>query len=185
MTSMHDAAAMLFVLHDEDREWIMSKLPEGHRATVEQQLADLSELGFVRGNVAMDPLGDGDDIGAVPPTVPQDELATLKSASCEAVWRVVASEPDALIARLIRAQPWPWANDLMCRMSAEKREQLQRMGGQLPPAPALDLAVAGEVNTRLAGLEDETLRPPGHTFADLVGLASQMLQKLRGWRWTR
>ena len=70
-------------------------------------------------------------------------------AAAEDVWKQLRGEPDAVAARILRRNRWPWLDDLMALCGPGRARNIEALIRTLDPAPALEQALVQELEARL------------------------------------
>ncbi|WZB69056.1 hypothetical protein WJ968_20225 [Achromobacter xylosoxidans] len=112
MDGLRLSALALHAVADRDRAWLLSRLPDAQRGPLAELLTELRRTGIpadpglitqlVREREAMN---EGARGGQPSPG--------LLQAAAEDVWKQLRGEPDAVAARILRRNRWPWLDDLM------------------------------------------------------------------------
>lgn len=105
-------ALKLHALHEEDRNWILSKLDSTPRRILEGLLLELNELGFAQ----LPELRTAAPEHPASQAIAEDELApvrTVDDASAAAIWNAIYGEPSLLRCEIIHARKWRWQEELL------------------------------------------------------------------------
>ncbi len=129
MTSLPDAGArqaalLLHTLVETDRRWMLARLPASARSEAEHLLAELATLGVPTDPRLLDQVLTGSARAPVPAASPRQRLDT---ATAVEVADLLQGEPDALVARLLRAGDWPWRNGVLERLGPTRRRRIEEL----------------------------------------------------------
>lgn len=145
------AAMLLHSMGEADRRWMLERLDAAQRPRIEALLAELRALEFpVDADLVRESLA-GTVSTQVGPLVPPTGLSGW---GVEQAARVLTSEPDDVIALLLRAGQWPWAAGLRTRLGAERVRRVE----------ASRYSQAGKVSSTLL---DAAIRAASDRFARL------------------
>ncbi|MTV41456.1 hypothetical protein [Duganella radicis] len=149
MSGHRQAAAALHGLLEEDRGLIIAQLPPSDQDTLRNYLAELDALGFD---------STGLDLGIAPAPAAPD----LATASAATMYRLLEAEPASLVAQVLAARQWRWADGMLALCPQARREAIRAVPLRQAPARtrfvlealaarlAEDAAAAGEANGRKA-----------------------------------
>ncbi len=148
MEHMQKAALSLHGMHIDDRQWLLERLPEAHRAPLVSMLDELEQLGIPREPMLLE------EAEAPAPDAPVHPVVDrLRDQDARRLCDVLEAEPDAVIIGLVTGAAWPWTNELLQALPSTRRE-----------------AIA-------AALADTQTAPPGRAFVALCESALQVLQQ--------
>ena len=135
MDMLRRSALRLAGLADEDRAWILERLPEASRLRVADLLAELRKKG-----VAF----DEQLLAELEPPRPEERRAGLGTASAREVLDALEGEPDWIVASLLRSGPWPWRGELLRLVPAERAARIEAASRALaaPAARAVEALLA-------------------------------------------
>jgi hypothetical protein len=111
MQNYRQAALCLHGLGPDDRQWLLSRLPDRHRAALHALLEELELLGIPGDQYP----SEYARIAAPAGGEPGDAVLEIESASPEQIWSVLESEPDAIIRALLAARDWSWKSGIIAR----------------------------------------------------------------------
>jgi hypothetical protein len=135
MNGHKQAAAALHGLSTADQDKVLAELPPADQDILRGYLAELSALGFARGPAA---------------AAARPAASTLRSASAESLFAVLAQEPAGLLAQFLALEAWPAAAALLALFPAPQRERIAAaQAAQGPVAPAVAAALMELVASRL------------------------------------
>ncbi|WP_139798869.1 hypothetical protein [Andreprevotia lacus] len=142
-----------------DREWVLARLDEAHRAELAAYLDELHALG-----------------------IPADSsLVTVggrRGATVDSTFSALQQEPVWLLAMLLRARQWDWQAKLMAGLDVARRDALQQ---QLEAEAAVPEALARSL-ARHAQAAMQNAAPVAASARQHGGL----LSRLQGWKpWRR
>jgi hypothetical protein len=140
---MRKAALALAALGDADRAWMLEQLSPDQARRLRALLRELGRLKLAPDTEALREL-----TASAPEPAPEEGL---HSASASRVLALVREEPDWAVAALLRAGRWPWREELLQALGAERRRAIDAVlgSGQEPRARALR-AVREALESRLA-----------------------------------
>jgi hypothetical protein len=182
------AAVAIGSLGSEDKEWILSELPEQDRRALKDSLNELKTLGFLTeqtgndGHIAFALAEAGERIAE-----PADRVRVATPAQMA---YLLANEPSSLIAQLLLTQRWVWAEKFLMSLPQQRREAIEHAiaRGGCGAAPARYDWLAQEVGRRLENLERAGVsRTHGSFFRramiwdQLRRLAPSALRKVFAW----
>ncbi len=148
MDGLRLSALALHAVADRDRAWLLSRLPDAQRGPLAELLTELRRTG-----IPADP-------GLITQLVHEREAMNegarggqpspgLLQAAAEDVWKQLRGEPDAVAARILRRNRWPWLDDLMALCGPGRARNIEALIRTLDPAPALEQALVQELEARL------------------------------------
>lgn len=144
MKGYRQAAVTLHGMHADDRAWLLGELDQGQRATLEGLIGELDELGFpAQLDLVARDIGDQ----AAPAQGPREQLAR---APVDDVAAALEREPVRLVAQLLNAYDWPWADSLLASLPAPRRSAVRAALEDVSAAPARDRFVIEQLAARLA-----------------------------------
>lgn len=174
------AALMLHGLAEADRRWLLERLAPAQRQAIEPLLAELAELGIPRDGAGGGPVWPG--AAAAPMAVPPDVAApsaepgrspvepvvdeptrsrpmpaaddVLVRLSVAEAARLLADEPDGLVADVLAGGPYPWQAALLEALPGRRRRIEGLLGDATRPALAAHArsAMLHALAARAAGL---------------------------------
>lgn len=135
-TAERQAALALHSMQPADRSWMLERLPAAGRKQLQGLLDELNALGVPAQPQWMLERCLGGPAGevrgnAVPE--PTDERQRLRSLSAQQAHRLLAGEPDRLIADVLQLGPFPWQASLLDLLPA-RRAGIEAMLDRLPAA---------------------------------------------------
>lgn len=136
MSGHRQAAVALHGLAEEDRELILAELPPADRATLQDYLRELNELGFEGGPAIASLAGDSPD--------------RIADAPASALAAVFEHEPASLLGQFLALRDWRWRDELLQMLPATRRAQVSAVAAQGAPAPARARYLLAAVERRLA-----------------------------------
>lgn len=150
MRGYRRAALTLHGLLPADREWMMAQLPESQREQLGSHLAELVHLGIPADRALLD---DAVRLARSAQPLSDAPLDTrLRYASCDQILQVLVTEPDQLIALVLKIEPWPWRDELLERLGVERRGRVARLLRQLELKSGLGEALLSGLARRLERL---------------------------------
>jgi hypothetical protein len=145
MSGHRQAAAALYSLARGDQTRILAELSADDRRILEDYLAELAALGF-------DKAADMAEAAAPGPVAPT-AASRLHGATVAEVLAVVAHEPAVLIAQLLMADNWPWAQELLDMLAPPRRTAVRKaLDSGVGAAPARACFVVAAVSAGLSPL---------------------------------
>ena len=150
---LRKAAMLLHSMGEADRHWMLERLDAGQRPRIEALLSELRALEY-----PADPdLVRESLTGAVATRAAPTAATGLAGWSVEQAAQVLLAEPDDVIALLLRAGAWPWADGLRSRLDAERARRVEgsRFTRSAEVSPALIDAATRAARARLDALRDE------------------------------
>ncbi len=115
MNSGHERAAhRLSGLAEDDRDWLLARLPEVDRLRI-NELIERGDNG-----AQMDPPQESSSEGSA--STPE---STVAAASAAEVARALRDEPDWLVALLLAKRRWPWDRDYLNEFEPARLERLR------------------------------------------------------------
>lgn len=134
MTSYKKAALSLRELAARDREWLLKRLPNTHQVELRKMLAELDEIGIPKGQRWLSELeseeakNNEDDEST--PNLDANLVDSLTTAEAKQIKRVLAKEPDAVVAIILAGGEWPWSKDLLSSYKGLRRQRLETLRQQ-------------------------------------------------------
>lgn len=114
---LRKAAMLLHSMSQPDRRWMLERVDAAQRARLEALLEELRALEFpIDAALVRESLGS-EASASITPEVPTTDLPDW---SVDEALEALRSEPDDLIALLLRAGDWPWAGELRTHLGAER-----------------------------------------------------------------
>jgi hypothetical protein len=166
MSGHRQAAAALHALAVDDRRLIIGQLPASDQAILRNYLAELDALGFD---------STGLDLGTRP--APPASVPDLAGASAAAMYGLLADEPASLVAEVLAAGPWRWAEGLLALCAPQRREAIR--AAHVAPAPARTRFLLDALTARL--VEPADAASPAGPHARPSRLAP-LLRRVTAWR---
>lgn len=159
------AALLLHTVSPEDRRWLLEQLPPVERAELESLVAELRAIGIPPAPELLE------DLSAVTPMPASGRGATtgLDAADPDAVLAVIAGEPVEFVARLLAMSSWRWGSEVLARIPAPRRQQVQDALARRSPAVS---DVTSTLDRRLADLVEARLPVAGRPAAPVRGIAA-------------
>lgn len=181
------AALLLYTLSAADRDWMLARLPTEHRRQLLDLVDELRELGIPPSHVLLDAVKDDSVAGRSSASRQAGDswdgwCAEIDCASPSAVWPILRTEPEQLIARVLSLHDWSWASgmaqwlDPMRRMTV--RVLLERsMAAKCDDASALNVYLLAELVERIRAL------PPEIRLSGLPVARSKPARRRVRWQW--
>lgn len=145
MSGHRQAALALHGLSRNDQDKILAELPFDDQQRLRAYLAELTELGFDA------PLQDAVKSGLFARTVPDTPRARLQAASASDMAALLAPEPAALAAQVLRLGDWPWTAEFLLLLPGPRRVQVQAAAAAVAaPAPERARFLLDAVAAKLA-----------------------------------
>jgi len=145
-SASRSGALLLHAVDDDDRQWLLAQLAPPQRAAMDALLQDLALLGIAPDRALIDDVLNSPRRTAAP-LAPEEVLAR---ASAGRLARLLADEPDGLVAALLR-RDWPWKDGLLRRLEPIRRRRLREAGAAAQRrGRALEQALIDAVAQRLA-----------------------------------
>lgn len=122
MGAHRQSALLLHGLGYADQHWILERLDEDDRSTLEAHLAELKSLGIPAAPAL-----------AAASSAPRQAgvHGKLMAASAQRMAELLADEPVWLVRHLLALGQWPWRDAYLAALPAARRE---RIGTARPPA---------------------------------------------------
>jgi len=153
--SARQAALLLHAMRSDDRQWLLSQLPDEQRLSLMQLIAELNSLGIPANRALVDEA----KAAAMPAAIPaatavsavqppasavvaaeappvqlppanltdQEFLAGLDARGIAEMSQLLRREPAGLAARLLRQRTWPWRDELVAALSPLQKQQIASM----------------------------------------------------------
>jgi hypothetical protein len=119
MHNYRQAALCLHGLVPDDRQWLLSHLPERHRSALHALLDELQSLGIP---------GDGDPQEYADNVLHQSggdaldaAVLEIEAASPEHIQLLLEGESEAVVTALLAARDWSWKSDVIARFRKNHR----------------------------------------------------------------
>jgi hypothetical protein len=143
------AALALHRLHEQDRQWLLGRLPEAERGEVIAMLAELDRMSLRAETADVEAvLAAKAEADAAP--AEDDPWRALDRADAGAVLQALREEPDQVIAVVCSLRKWRWLTELLDLLGEGRAASVARlMRGEPAPAPAVRDAVAAAVTARV------------------------------------
>jgi hypothetical protein len=146
--AQRSAALLLHGMSEADRGWAWERLDDLQRQALAPLLRELNELGVPRD------AGLLRDVVASTPATSANSPATARQrvavADADRLADVLATEPAALVRRLLALGPWPWQDTVLTTLRMRRGELFEPVTGEAhAPAPALDEALLARVAERV------------------------------------
>ena len=135
------AALTLHALAPDDRRWVLERMAAPEQARLQPLLDELLSLG-----IPSDPELVRSAIAAAPRATP----APMLRADPAALERLLAGEPERLVARCLNLLDADTRSALLDRLEGAPRAALEAAARGAMPAPALDAALHRHLAERLA-----------------------------------
>jgi hypothetical protein len=118
MHNYRQAALCLHGLGLDDRQWLLSNLPERHRAPLHALLDELESLGIPadadpRYADKLPHRNGGDALDAA--------ILEIEAASPEHVGHLLDGESDAVVSAMLAARDWSWKSGVIARFKKNHR----------------------------------------------------------------
>jgi hypothetical protein len=163
MTTGYRRAAMrLSSLGAADRDWLLGQLAPGERTRI---AALLEEVDALHPEVEPEALQDlvqedlPDSAANAPESSPlHGPTAVVARAHPDMIARVLADEPDWLVARVCAIEHWPWLSGYL---GAIDRVRAARIGALMRDAPPARRALASALVAAVAARLEESVRRNG------------------------
>ena len=149
MSGLRKAALVMHGLGEQDRQWLLERLPAHRARELNALLEELGALGFP---------SDDELIREAAGTPSQSRAAVgpdsgpIARASVEQVHALLKDEPDALIALVISSGPGPWREALLLGFAPSRAKSIRELALSVNTGPQLRAAVLDELAGRLASL---------------------------------
>lgn len=168
------AALVLHGLGADDRRWLLSRLPQQQRDTVQPLLDELAALGVPADAQLVEQLLGSHRTAAA---LSGQEPFELAQAAAVDVARIVGDESPALVATLLNVHDWPWHAQFLSLLPPTRRrlveEALAKLKARQAAGPhgkpaALEAALVHEVAKRAGGVAQRSAPERGalsHRFA--------------------
>jgi hypothetical protein len=147
MSGYRQAVVALHELVAQDRGWILARLPEAERATLECYLDELKTLGFASGASLRQ---------ALPATANGEDAASscLRRAPARRMAALLENEPPSLVAQLVAIEAWPWEIPVMKQFSPAFRDSVARARADVTQVAPLRRAFLTQAAARRVGQDD-------------------------------
>lgn len=179
------SALVLHALCENDREWILQRLPAANREMLRNLLGELAELGIPSDPSLVAPFeavggaANGRDTGAV-----RSLCAKVARLEPEQLAPVLRDEPPQLIAAFVQLYAWPWRDAFIQQLGPLRRKQvldlLAAEAIKVPPAlerPAHALLLSTIIERAGALPPSGASRDRRALSRGLLGSAAQWLRK--------
>lgn len=148
LAGARQAALLLHTLDEKDRRWMLEQLPAAARSETERLLADLQALGMPSDPSLLDAVLSASS--QQPPKTSAGRGHRLDAAEAVQVARVLRSEPDGLIARLLQHSSWSWHDAVLDELGPSRRRRIAEIIAELPDgAGPLGLQLADAIAGQL------------------------------------
>lgn len=155
-------AIRLYAMHPDDREWLLSQLPDAPRLQLNRLLQELADLGF-----EPDSLADTvDGLLASSEPAPDDPRILLEQACPQWLFEQLAREPGPLVAALLHAQAWRWRPAVESLLAS--RPLAQHEPGMVLASVRVQEALIAILARRMPDDSSAWLTPAGKTRAGQV-----------------
>lgn len=130
MQQYRKAALDLHGMHADDQQWLLSQLPVAQSGRLSALLTELEELGIpheeslltaVADNLPRDPKPAEDGAEKVQNDV---QMYQLRHVDSRLLAKVLADEPDAVVAALFDVANWPWENAVLNTFDETRRRSI-------------------------------------------------------------
>jgi hypothetical protein len=144
------AALLLHGLGEADRRWAWSRLDATEQRALAPLMQELKELG-----VPSDAAWVRQVLASQAPSAPEAKTEDsvrdrIAQASPSQLVALLLPEPAMLVQRLLALGPWPWAQEVIGTLRAQRDEPFDPVSvGTLQAAPTLDEALLGHLAARL------------------------------------
>lgn len=175
MSELRKAALCLHSLQDDDRAWLMQRLPVEKRDELSGLLDELKSLG-IPGDQSWQQLGlnmNTTELQAAP-----DDEYELDAFTAQAVWAVLSREPASVIAAVLACRHWSWRQEV-----AGLYEKAQRNTLKLP-AQLNDRVKQALVSALLSRLREQ--ETGSHALVHSPhnnGAAPGVFKRMSRWLW--
>lgn len=144
------AALLLHGLGEADRRWAWSRLDATEQRALAPLMQELKELG-VPSDAAWVQQVLASQAPSAPAAKPVDTVRDrIAQASPSQLVALLQPEPAMLVQRLLALGPWPWAQEVIGSLRAQRDEPFDpAIVGTLPAAPTLDEALLRQLAARL------------------------------------
>ena len=150
MEGLRKAALTLANLREQDRAWLMARLEAQERERVAPLLSELRELGLSLDAQSIAQVIEG-KAGVPDEEGRRAEARPLAAASPRAVAGALESEPDWLIALVLRGRAGPWRTEVLAALGAERRMRIEKLGRTAPEVkPRMMETLLAAIEARLA-----------------------------------
>ncbi|WP_116138494.1 hypothetical protein [Trinickia diaoshuihuensis] len=189
------AALLLHTLSDADRNWMFEQLPAQQRRRLLDLVDELRELGIPGSPALLDAMKDDSAAERPPAPLPDTDswegwCAVIERAGPSAVWPMLRTEPEPLIARVLALRDWSWAPAIAQWLDPLQRTTvralLERGGGSdYREAQKMNEYLLSRLSERIRALRTDT-RAPGKPVAPVgSGAADKPVRRPVGWQWPR
>ena len=190
MSNERHAAVLLHAMSMNDREWIMGRLSEDHRAQLTPMLAELSDLGIPRQQELLLQLqaraAATPHAAAAPeesaPALPTTPTARLASANETQLKASLLQEPPVFIAAVLSGLPAHRRSELMAALAPAKAERVEARLARAT-APALAEAALDLLSDKLQESAPAPSSLPDKRKPALSGWAGGWAARLRSLPW--
>ncbi|HWH82086.1 MAG TPA: hypothetical protein VNU71_07595 [Burkholderiaceae bacterium] len=185
MSELRRAALVLHGLAANDRDWLLTQLPDASADDLRALLAELEALGMPADPALIRAAVKREDAPAEPAKPAFGEIA---AASAGQMLELLRDEPDRLIAIVISSSNWPWREALLSQLQAERardvREQALSLnvGARLRGVVLEALSQRIHLSNRHPSMSRTTARAPTGRFAALHALRGRVQERLQAWR---
>ncbi|MES9978924.1 MAG: hypothetical protein ABW107_09265, partial [Candidatus Thiodiazotropha sp. 6PLUC5] len=126
MNGLRKAALYLHSIGEKDRRWLLDALLDDERERLQATLSELDEMGVPKGDpflpdIAEAYIYDGEEIESGNPDIETEEI---DRASQVQISQVLDSEPDSVVAMILKQRLWSWRQDYIGKQYLQKRKQL-------------------------------------------------------------
>jgi hypothetical protein len=119
MHNYRQAALCLHGLGPDDRQWLLSHLPERHRSALHALLDELQSLGIPGDS---DPQQYADDVLHQSGGDALDAaILEIEAADPEHIHLLLEGESEAIVTALLAARDWSWKSDVIARFRKNHR----------------------------------------------------------------
>ena len=191
------AALLLHTLSDVDRNWMLEQLPAEQRRRLLDLVDELRELGIPALPALLDAVKDdlaGERSPAPSPDIDTDGwegwCAAIERAGPSAVWPILRSEPEQLIARVLALRDWSWAPAIAQWLDPLQRTTVRALleqggGSDYREAQKMNEYLLSRLSERVRALPADT-RASGQPVGSVAsGAAAKPARRLLGWPWPR
>jgi hypothetical protein len=190
MNGVRKAALYLHGLEEADRSWLLNALSEEERESLHITLAELEKMGVPKGDAWLPELAEAQlaDAREIESDSKDSEIDEIDRADLSRITQVLESEPNEVVAMLLKRRIWSWRQAYVSKLYLQKREQLLRAleTPERPIKPKVEAALITALATRLMSLESESAKGFEGALADARFSEKSAKRGLRwSWLWLR
>ena len=132
MVEYKKAALSLHELNRRDRQWLLKRLSSAHRRELRKALLELDKLGIPQQQGWLSALESAKaGMADADPGSPAWAAATLDNslarANADRVKRILAQEPDIVVATVLAGGDWPWSREILSVYKGAQRKRLEKL----------------------------------------------------------